>query len=107
DNLIRRPVLNRGQQQIAQALMGGVKPKPQMAWNVDPAQARKQKFDQMVSRIGQGMYQLSMHGKPAVVYDPRTKRSRFRDDLLEDVRKQGWIDPGLKDDSLGRALTLE
>src|SRR5205085_3790377 len=75
DNLIRRPVLNRGQQQIAQALMGGVKPKPQMAWNVDPAQERKQKFDQMVSRIGQGMYQMSLHGKPAVVRDAKTKQS--------------------------------
>src|SRR5213079_2569892 len=26
DNLIRRPALNRGQQQIAQALMGGIRP---------------------------------------------------------------------------------
>src|SRR5207244_8166396 len=69
DNLIRRPALNRGQQQIAQALMGGIQPKPQMAWNVDSAQERKQKFDQMVSRIGQGMFQLSSSGKPPAVYD--------------------------------------
>jgi hypothetical protein len=104
--LIRRPVLNRGQQQIAQALLAGVQPKPQLAWNVDPAQGRKQKFDQMVSRLGQGLFQTSMHGKPAAVYDAKTKRSRFHGDLLEEVRKQGWVDAAMKNDPLGRALTL-
>ena len=61
----------------------------------------------MVSRIGQGMFQLSSNGKPPAVYDPKTKQSRFRNDLLEEVRKQGWIDPALKNDPLGRPLTLE
>ena len=107
DGLVRQPLLNANQQQVAQALLCGVRPKVPVAWNVDPALGRKQKFDQTVAAIGQGLFNIAANNLPAnSVLERKEGRARFRANALDQLRQQGWIPQDMKTDPFGEPLTL-
>src|SRR5262249_61405411 len=102
DGLVRQPLLNANQQQVAQALLCGVRPKVPVAWNVDPALGRKQKFDQTVAAIGHGLFNLAANVQPAQsVLERKEGKTRFRDNALDQLRQQGWIPQDMKTDPFG------
>src|SRR5262249_5317844 len=84
--LIQQPALPVAKQQIAQALLASVKPKPPARWEVDPAIERRCKVDAQVQQLGWAVFNYAMQ-HDAFAYDRNARRWVFRSDLLDQVQK--------------------
>lgn len=108
DTLVREQELNANQQQIAQALLCNVKPKPPELWAVNPALGRKQKFENDLTQVGGMLYhEGAEQNKDVLTYDKDAKRAKFAKGILEYFFERKFLPDNLKIDPLGRQLALE
>src|SRR5262249_45690223 len=106
DALVRQPALTDGQQQIAEALLTAVKPKPPARWEVNPVVERRQKLQGQLQQIGWAIYNNAQN-KNILVQDKDTKAWSFKPDLLKELADAKQIDPSVLTDPVGGKLTLE
>lgn len=67
DDLVRQPQLLVHQQQVAEVLLTGIRPKTPAHWDVNPAAERIQQLNQLKSLVGQTLYQYSLQNKDLIV----------------------------------------
>ncbi len=106
DTLVRQQALSDGQQQIAEALLTAVKPKPPARWEVNPVVERRQKIQQQVNQIGWALYNYGQ-SKPVLVQDMETKAWSFKPNLLKELVDSNQINAAALTDPVGGALTLD
>ena len=94
DALVRQPALTDGQQQIAEALLTAVKPKPPARWDVNPVVERRRKMQNQAAQIGWAVWNYAQ-SKPVIVQDKDTKAWSFKPDLLKELADQKQIDPSV------------
>jgi uncharacterized protein YfaS (alpha-2-macroglobulin family) len=107
DNLVRDREIVAAKQQIAQALLANVKPKPPARWEVSPAIERRRKADTLVQQVGLTLFQYAASGRSFQEYDEDEGRWHFKSDLLKDMVQTGFMDGSLLFDPFGGKLTLE
>ncbi|MBY0526087.1 MAG: hypothetical protein K2R98_22015, partial [Gemmataceae bacterium] len=107
ETLVRRGDVPAGKQQIAQALLATVKPKPPARWEVSPAFERRQKAEQQLQQIGWALFQYASTGRPCLQLDKETKVWRFKPDLIKDVVQVGYLNGGMLLDPFGANLSLD
>ena len=106
ETLVRQPALTDGQQQIAEALLTSIKPKPPARWDVNPVVERRQKLQGQLQQIGWALYNHAQT-KPFLVQDKDTKAWSFKPDLLKELVEAKQLDPAVLTDPVGGKLTLE
>ncbi len=106
ESLVRQPALSDGQQQIAEALLTSVKPKPPARWDVNPVVERRQKLQGQLQQIGWALYNHAQT-KPFLVQDKDTKAWSFKPDLLKELVEAKQLDPSVLTDPVGGKLTLD
>src|SRR5262249_10201614 len=109
DTLVRQPNIPEGKQQIAQALLASIRPKPPARWEVAPAVARKQQVEGQVQNIGFALWQYASNNKSFMEYDKDAKAWKFRPNLLKEMSESPLktLDPSLLLDPFGNKLTLD
>jgi hypothetical protein len=108
DGLVRDREVAAAKQQIAQALLATVKPKPPARWEVAPEIERRRNAEAQVQQIGFALYNYAYHNPNAVKYDEQAKRTTFAADLLKKVSQTGQLgDATALLDPFGSPLTLE
>jgi hypothetical protein len=103
DDLVREPILADAQQQAAQVLLAGIRPKLPARWEVNPVAERKRKMETLVQTIGIALWQYANTGKPILDKDGKN----FRPELLEDMVKAKLLDGKQLTDPVGGKLSLE
>ncbi len=104
DDLVRQPVLADTQQQAAQVLLAGIRPKPPAHWEVNPVLERQRKMEEQIAAIGSAMWwQWAMTNKPIFAKDAKA----FQPGLLDDLVKAKMLDAKMLTDPVGGKLTLE
>ena len=107
ETLVRRPALTDAQQQIAEALLTAVKPKPPARWEVNPVVERRQKLQGQLQQIGWALYNHAQ-SKPFLVQDKDSKAYNFKPDLLKaQLVDSKQLIPGADRSGGGGKLTLE
>jgi 5-hydroxyisourate hydrolase-like protein (transthyretin family) len=107
DTLVREPVLADARQQVAEALLAPVRPKPPARWEVHPALERRQKAEALVAQVGFALYQYASTGKPVLAFDKESRTWGFRPGLLDELVKVGYLNKAQLTDPVGGKLTLE
>jgi 5-hydroxyisourate hydrolase-like protein (transthyretin family) len=107
DNLVREPVLAAGQQQVAQALLTAIKPKPPTRWNVNPTMERRQKVEAQLAQIGWALYSHATSNHAVLVYDETAKEWHFRPKLLQEMVKAGFLQANQLIGPFGDQIKLE
>jgi hypothetical protein len=107
DTLVRQPEVPLAKQQIAQALLATVKPKPPARWEVDPTFERQRKAAGQLQQVGWSLFQYAVQGREYMTYDADAKRWRFKADLLKELVQTRWLDGSVLLDPLGTPLSLE
>ncbi len=107
DTLVREPALADARQQVAEALLAPVRPKPPARWEVHPALERRQKAEALVAQVGMALYQYASTGKPVLAFDKESRAWGFRPGLLDEVVKAGYLNKAQLTDPVGGKLTLE
>ncbi len=92
DTLVRQPALSDGQQQIAEALLTAVKPKPPARWDVNPVVERRQKMQPMLRQIGWAVYNYAQQNKQVFAKDEDGKGLSFKPGLLKELVDAKQID---------------
>src|SRR5205823_5761542 len=104
--LAAEPVLPGDKQQAAEVLLTAVRPKPPARWDVNPALERRRQAEDRVANLAGALWNYAAQHDDAVVYDPRTKATRFAPDALDKaVRQLGW-GADMLNDPLGGKFTL-
>ena len=106
ETLVRQQALTDGQQQIAEALLTAVKPKPPARWEVNPVVERRQKLQGQLQQIGAVLYNYGQT-KPIIVQDKETRTWSFKPDLLNELINSKQLDVSALTDPVGGKLTLE
>ncbi|MBL8799518.1 MAG: hypothetical protein JNM56_36890 [Planctomycetia bacterium] len=95
DTLVREPAMPADKQQIAQALLAGVRPKPPARWEVNPALQRQQQAEAQLQQIGHSLFQYAGSGLPYMERDGQ--QWKFRPDLLKEMSQTNLpYNPGVK-----------
>ncbi len=106
ETLVRQPALSDGQQQIAEALLTAVKPKPPARWEVNPAVERRQKLQGQLQQIGWALYNYALT-KPVLQRIKEGKTWSFKPGLLKELVESKQLNEAALMDPLGDKLTLE
>ncbi len=106
ETLVRQPALSDGQQQIAEALLTSIRPKPPARWDVNPVVERRQKLQGQLQQIGWALYNHAQT-KPFLVRDKDTKAWSFKPDLLKELVDAKQLNAASLTDPVGGKLTLE
>ncbi len=106
ETLVRQPALTDGQQQIAEALLTSVKPKPPARWEVNPVVERRQKLQGQLQQIGAVLFSYAQT-KPVLVQDKETRTWSFKPGLLKELVELKQLDASALADPVGGKLTLE
>jgi uncharacterized protein YfaS (alpha-2-macroglobulin family) len=114
DTLVREPQIPADKQQIAQALLASVRPKPPARWDVNPAWQRQQQAEAQVQQIGHSLYQYAANGHTFMERAADGKHWQFRADLFKEMSQASLpYNPGAKFlhaslllDAFGQPLTL-
>jgi 5-hydroxyisourate hydrolase-like protein (transthyretin family) len=101
--LVRQPALADTQQQAAQVLLAGVRPKPPAHWEVNPVVERQRKLEEQIAAIGFALWNHANSGKPVLAKDAKG----FQDGLLDELVKAKLLDAKQLTDPVGGKLTLE
>jgi hypothetical protein len=107
DTLVLQPRLADSKQQIAQALLANVRPKPPARWEVAPAHQRKQQVEGQVQQIGWALYNWASQDKPFMEYDKAAQRWKFKADLLKEAAQARQLDAAVLLDPFGNKLGLD
>ena len=107
DLLVRESEVPASKQQIAQALLANVRPKPPARWEVEPALARQQQAAAQVQQIGFALFNHGANNRPVVEVDATTKRLKFAPNLLKDMLQAGQINAESLLDPFGGKLSLD
>jgi hypothetical protein len=107
ESLVRQPELDATKQQIAEALLTGVRPKPPARWDVNPVMERKQKIRQQAAQIGAALSNYAQGHKDFLVQNKETKAWGFKPDLLKEIVEAKQLDASVLTDPMGGKLTLE
>ena len=103
DDLVREPSLADTQQQAAQVLLAGIRPKPPTHWEVNPVLERQRKMEEQIAAIGFALWNYANSVKPVLAKDAKA----FRDGLLDELVKAKLLDAKQLTDPVGGKLTLE
>jgi hypothetical protein len=106
DALVLEPALAAERQQVAQALLTAVRPKPPAAWNVDPTLGREQKFAEIIHGVKWSLIQR-MRSSATVLVGDRKKGWQFPADTIKKAQEEGWVNPDSMTDPFGQPLSLE
>ncbi|HZY85852.1 MAG TPA: alpha-2-macroglobulin family protein, partial [Gemmataceae bacterium] len=107
DTLVREPALADARQQVAEALLAPVRPKPPARWEVRPEVERRQKAEALAAQVGSALYQYASADKPVLAFDKESRAWGFRPGLLDELAKVGYLNKAQLTDPVGGKLTLE
>jgi hypothetical protein len=108
DILVREPELPAAKQQIAQALLAPIRPKPPARWEVSPAFQRKQQMDAQLMQVAFALFQYAANNnKPVADYDKAARRFTFKQDLLKSVIQARQLNDEMLLDPFGQKLDLD
>ena len=104
DDLVRQPNVADAQQQAAQVLLAGIRPKPPAHWEINPVIERHRKMEEQIAAVGSALWwHYFMSGKPTLSKDAKS----FQPDLLDELVKAKMLDAKQLTDPVGGKLTLE
>lgn len=90
DDIVRQPVdvLPADKQQIAQALLAPIRPKPPQRWEVNPAIERQNRAQEQVQTLGQVLWAY-VHSHPdCIIVDAQTGKTQFKPGTLQQAIQQ-------------------
>ncbi|MBM4078994.1 MAG: hypothetical protein FJ278_04775, partial [Planctomycetes bacterium] len=98
EDMVKVRELEERRQTAAKVLLAKAEPPTKFAWQVNPAQARREKLDERLDKLSAALYDYAQK-KPVGQLDPATKRWGYQPDLLTklvketDLKRADTLDP--------------